>query len=235
MIKYIFAYIGNTGSGKSHLSEKHVQELTRAGQYTPEIYSFAHVLRLLISCTAIGNYSVEELKKGFVKKETITLNRDFEQITKNLEKAFYTERNDKLFGKYFTQKHTCADLVVDDFLNFYMENLVLIEQECKTIRDYLIYLGELFGKGLHNDDAFWAKILIKEIKTASTADVIIIDDLRFRKEFTTLKEFCKKENIVLTVYLIDNRSKIQKIFRKLPKDLQFISKQPETISIKNIF
>lgn len=230
MIKYIFAYTGSTGSGKSYLAER-----LKANSHSSEIHSFAHVIRQLISCTVLGNYSAEDLKVNSIKKESFTLNRDFAKVTKNLEKTFYTEHNDGLFGKYFTQKHTCSDSVVDNFLEFYIENINVIEQECKTIRDYLIYLGELFGKGLHNDDAFWAKILIKEVKTVSQADIIILDDLRFKSEFVALKNFCKKENISLTVFHIDNRTKIQKIFRKLPKDLAFISKQPETMAIKNIF
>lgn len=231
MIRYIYAYTGSTNSGKSYLAERLFNKLsTRA-----EIHSFAHVIRMLISCTVTGDYSIEELQKGSVKKETITLNRDFKKVTKNLEKTFFTEHWGSPFGKHFTIKHTCADLIVDDFLTFYIENIALIEQECKTIRDYLIYLGELFGKGWHNDEAFWAKILIKEIKTISTVPITILDDLRFESEFIALRKFCKEENITLCVFHIDNRSKIQKIFKKLPKDLEFISKQPETISIKNTF
>lgn len=229
MIKYIFAYTGDTGSGKSYLAEKFSEKCDS------EIHSFAHVIRQLISCTALGNYSVEELKNGSIKKETLILNRDFAAVTKKLEKYFFIEHASGEFGKHYTQKYTYSDLIVDNFLSFYMENISLIEQECKTIRDYLIYIGELFGKGLHRDDSFWAKILIKEIKTISTVPNIILDDLRFESEYIVLRKFCKEENITLCVFHIDNRSKIQKIFRKLPKDLEFISKQPETISIKNIF
>ena len=230
MIKYIFAYTGNTGSGKSYLAEKFAEKCSGG----VAMHSFAHVIRQLISCTALGNYSVEELKNGSVKKESLTLNRDFLAVTKKLEKDFYVEHSDSLLGKYFTQKYTYSDLIVDNFLSFYMENFVTIEQECKTIRDYLIYIGELFGKGLHNDDSFWAKILIKEISFTG-ADTIVLDDLRFKSEFTALEKFCSLENIVFTVFHIDNRSKIQKIFNRLPKDLTFISKQPETMPIKNIF
>ena len=230
MIKYIYAYTGNTGSGKSYLAEK------LAEKCDSEIHSFAHVSRQLISCTALGNYSVEDLKNGSVKKDSLTLNRDFAAVTKKLEKVFYLEHSDISVGKYFTQKYTYADLIVDNFLSFYMENINLIEQECKTIRDYLICIGELFGKGLHNDDSFWAKILFKEIKTTVTeTDIIVIDDLRFKSEFEALRVFCNEENIVLTIFHIDNRTRIQKIFKKLPRDLAFISKQPETISIKNTF
>ena len=231
MIKHIYAYTGGTGSGKSHLAEE------LAKKYDSEIHSFAYPIRQLISCTALGNYSVEELKNGSIKKETLTLNRDFKAVTKKLEKEFYIEQHsDSALGKCFTQKYTYSDLIVDNFLFFYMENFVVIEQECKTIRDYLIYIGELFGKGLHNDDSFWAKILLKEIKTSLTeTDVLVIDDLRFRSEFEALSTFCTEENIVLTVFHIDNRTMLQKIFKKLPRDLTFISKQPETISIKNIF
>lgn len=229
MIKYIYAYTGSTGSGKSHLAEKLSEKCNS------EIHSFAHVIRQLIACTALGNYSVTDLKNGSIKKDSLFLNRDFAAVTKKLEKDFYVEHSDSLLGKYFTQKYTYSDLIVDNFLSFYMENINLIEQECKTIRDYLIYIGEVFGKGLHNDDSFWAKILLKEVKTTSTADDIVIDDLRFESEFMALRKFCKEKNISLSVWHIDNRSKIQKIFKKLPKDLAFISKQPETVSIKNIF
>lgn len=230
MIKYIFAYTGSTGSGKSYLAEKFSKKCDS------EIYSFAHVIRQLISCTALGNYSVENLKNGSVKKDGLTLDKNFALVTRKLENAFYTENLDSFMGKYFTPNYTYTDLIVDNFLSFYIENVDLIQQECKTIRDYMIYIGELFGKGLHRDDSFWAKILIKEIRiTNSDTNTIILDDLRFKSEFIALKEFCIEENIVLCVFHIDNRSKIQKIFRKLPKDLEFISKQPETISIKNIF
>lgn len=230
MIKYIFAYTGNTGSEKSYLAEK------LAEKCNSEIHSFDHVIRQLISCTALGNYSIGELKNGPVKKDSLTLNRDFAAVTKKLEKIFYLEHSDISMGKYFTQKYTYSDLIVDNFLSFYMENLVLIEQECETIRDYLIYIGELFGKGLHKDDSFWAKILIKEIKTTVTeTDIVVIDDLRFKSEFETLRVFCSEENIVFTVFHIDNRTRIQKFFTELPKDLKFISKQPNTVSIKNIF
>ena len=205
MIKYIFAYTGSTGSGKSYLAEKLAENYSG----TVTIHSFAHAIRQLISCTALGNYSVEDLKNGSVKKDSLFLNRDFAAVTKKLEKYLFIEHSGE-FGKHYTQKYTYSDLIVDNFLSFYMENINLIEQECKTIRDYMIYIGELFGKGLHNDDSFWAKILIKEIKTVSTADKIVLDDLRFRSEFLALKEFCKKENIVLIVFHIDNRPKIQK-------------------------
>ena len=230
MIKYIYAYTGGTGSGKSYLAEK-LSEKCDA-----EIYSFAHVIRQLISCTALENYSVEDLKNGSVKKDSLFLNRDFAAVTKKLEKEFFIEHSNGGFGRYYTQKYTYSNLIVDNFLSFYMENISLIEQECKTIRDYLIYIGELFGKGLHNDDSFWAKILLKEIKIPRTeTDIIVIDDLRFRSEFEALRVFCNEENIVLTVFHVDNRTSIQKIFKKLPRDLTFISKQPETIPIKNIF
>lgn len=230
MIKYIYAYTGSTGSGKSYLSKKLSEKCNS------EIHSFAHVIRQLIACTALGNYSVTDLKNGSVKKDGLTLNRDFAAVTRKLEKDFYSEHSNSLMGKYFTQKYTYSDLLIDNFLPFYIENINLIEQECKTIRDYLIYIGELFGKGLHNDDSFWAKILLKEIKiTRTETDIIVIDDLRFRSEFAALRVFCNEEDIVLVVFHIDNRSKIQKIFRRLPKDLAFISKQPETVSIKNIF
>ena len=228
MIKYIYAYTGGTGSGKSYLAEKLSEKCN------VEIYSFAHAIRQLISCTALGNYSVEDLKNGSVKKDSLFLNRDFAAVTKKLEKDFFIEHASGEFGKHYTQKYTYSDMLVDNFLSFYMENINLIEQECKTIRDYLIYIGELFGKGFHGDESFWAQILIKEIRI-SEADIIILDDFRFKSEFTALKEFCIKENIVLRVFHIDNRSRIQKIFKKLPRDLEFISKQPETISIKNIF
>ena len=232
MIKYIYAYTGSTGSGKSYLSE----ELAEKCSGTVAIHSFAHVIRQLISCTAIGDYSVRGLKKGSVKKDSLTLNRDFVVVTKKLERYFYSEHSDSLMGKYFKPNYTYSDLIVDNFLSFYIENLTLIEQECKTIRDSLIYIGELFGKGLHNDDSFWAKILLKEIKiTRTETDIIVIDDLRFRSEFEALRVFCSEENIVLIVFHIDNRTRIQKFFTELPKDLKFISKQPETISIKNIF
>ena len=231
MIKYIYAYTGDTGSGKSYLAE------ALAKKCDSEIHSFAYPIRQLISCTALGNYSVEELKNGSIKKETLTLNRDFKAVTKKLEKEFYVEQHsDSALGKCFTQKYTYSDLIVDSFLSFYMENFIVIEQECKTIRDYLIYIGELFGKGLHNDDSFWAKILLKEIKaTVTETDIIVIDDIRFRSEFETLRAFCNEENIVLTVFNIDDRTILQKIFKKLSRDLTFISKQSETISIKNIF
>ena len=230
MIKYIYAYTGGTGSGKSSLAEE------LAKKCDSEIHSFAYPIRQLISCTALGNYSVEDLKNGSVKKDSLTLNRDFVAVTKKLERYFYSEHSDSLMGKYFKPNYTYSDLIVDNFLSFYMENVNLIEQECKTIRDYLIYIGELFGKGLHNDDSFWAKILLKEIKTTVIeTDVLVIDDLRFRSEFEALRVFCNEENIVLTVFHIDNRTIVQKIFKKLPRDLTFISKQPETISIKNIF
>ena len=229
MIKYIYAYTGGTGSGKSYLAEE------LAKKCDSEIHSFAYPIRQLISCTALGNYSVEELKNGSIKKETLTLNRDFKAVTKKLEKEFYVEQHsDSALGKCFTQKYTYSDLIVDSFLSFYMENFIVIEQECKTIRDYLIYIGELFGKGFHEDESFWAQILIEEIRS-SEDDIIILDDLRFKSEFTALKEFCIKENIILRVFHIDSRSRIQKIFKKLPRDLAFISKQPETTSIKNIF
>ena len=230
MIKYIYAYTGSTGSGKSYLSE----ELAEKCSGTVAIHSFAHVIRQLISCTAIGDYSVRGLKKGSVKKDSLTLNRDFVAVTKKLERYFYSEHSDSLMGKYFKPNYTYSDLIVDNFLSFYIENLTLIEQECKTIRDYLIYIGELFGKGFHGDESFWAQILIEEIRS-SEDDTIILDDLRFKSEFTALKEFCIKENIILRVFHIDSRSRIQKIFKKLPRDLAFISKQPETTSIKNIF
>ena len=231
MIKYIYAYTGGNGSGKSYLAEKLSEECNA------EIYSFAHVIRQLTACTVLGNYFVKELKNGSIKKETLILNRDFEAVTKKLEKDFYIEQHSaSMLGKCFTQKYTYSDLIVDNFLSFYMENFIVIEQKCKTIRDYLIYIGELFGKGLHNDDSFWAKILLKEIKaTVTETDIIVIDDLRFRSEFETLRAFCNEENIVLTVFNIDNRTIIQKIFKKLSRDLTFISKQSETISIKNIF
>ena len=229
MIKYIYAYTGDTGSGKSYLAEE------LAKKCDSEIHSFAYPIRQLISCTVLGNYSVEDLKNGSVKKNSLFLNRDFAAVIKRLEKNFFIKARGK-FGKHHTQKYTYSDMLVDNFLSFYMENINLIEQECKTIRDYLIYIGELFGKGLHNDDSFWAKILLKEIKaTVTETDIIVIDDLRFRSEFETLRAFCNEENIVLTVFNIDNRTIIQKIFKKLPRDLAFISKQPETISIKNIF
>ena len=230
MIKYIYAYTGGTGSGKSYLAEE------LAKKCDSEIHSFAYPIRQLISCTALGNYSVEDLKNGSVKKDSLFLNRDFAAVTKKLEKNFFIEHAMGEFGKHYTQKHTYSDMLVDNFLSFYMENVNLIEQECKTIRDYLIYIGELFGKGLHNDDSFWAKILLKEIKTPIVeTDVLVIDDLRFRSEFEALRVFCNEENVVLTVFHIDNRTIVQKIFKKLPRDLTFISKQPETISIKNIF
>ena len=230
MIKYIYAYTGGTGSGKSYLAEK-LSEKCNA-----EIYSFAHAIRQLISCTALGNYSVEDLKNGSVKKDSLFLNRDFAAVIKRLEKNFFIKHAMGEFGKHYTQKHTYSDMLVDNFLSFYMENVNLIEQECKTIRDYLIYIGELFGKGLHNDDSFWAKILLKEIKTTIVeTDVLVIDDLRFRSEFEALRVFCNEENVVLTVFHIDDRTIVQKIFKKLPRDLEFISKQPETIPIKNIF
>lgn len=230
MIKYIYAYTGSTGSGKSYLAEKLSEKCNS------EIHSFAHVIRQLIACTALGNYSVADLKNGSVKKDGLILDRNFASVTRKLENAFYTENLDSFMGKYFTPNYTYSDLIVDNFLSFYIENIDLIEQECKTIRDYLIYIGELFGKGLHNDDSFWAKILLKEIKiTRTETDIIVIDDLRFRSEFAALRVFCNEEGIVLVVFHIDNRTKIQKFFRKLPKDLEFISKQPETISIKNIF
>ena len=230
MIKYIYAYTGGTGSGKSYLAEE------LAKKCDSEIHSFAYPIRQLISCTALGNYSVEDLKNGSVKKDSLFLNRDFAAVTKKLEKNFFIEHAMGEFGKHYTQKHTYSDMLVDNFLSFYMENVNLIEQECKTIRDYLIYIGELFGKGLHNDDSFWAKILLKEIKTPIVeTDVLVIDDLRFRSEFEALRVFCNEENVVLTVFHIDNRTRIQKFFTELPKDLKFISKQPETISIKNIF
>ena len=230
MVKYIYAYTGGTGSGKSYLSEE------LAEKCDSEIRSFAYPIRQLISCTALGNYSVEDLKNGSVKKDSLTLNRDFVAVTKKLERYFYSEHSDSLMGKYFKPNYTYSDLIVDNFLSFYIENLTLIEQECKTIRDYLIYIGELFGKGLHNDDSFWAKILLKEIKTTIVeTDVLVIDDLRFRSEFEALRVFCNEENVVLTVFHIDNRTIVQKIFKKLPRDLTLISKQPETISIKNIF
>ena len=230
MVKYIYAYTGGTGSGKSYLAEE------LAKKCDSEIRSFAYPIRQLISCTALGNYSVEDLKNGSVKKDSLTLNRDFVAVTKKLERYFYSEHSDSLMGKYFKPNYTYSDLIVDNFLSFYIENLTLIEQECKTIRDYLIYIGELFGKGLHNDDSFWAKILLKEIKTTIVeTDVLVIDDLRFRSEFEALRVFCNEENVVLTVFHIDNRTIVQKIFKKLPRDLTLISKQPETISIKNIF
>lgn len=230
MIKYIYAYTGGTGYGKSHLAEK-LSEKCNA-----EIYSFAHATRQLISCTALGNYSVEDLKNGSVKKDSLFLNRDFAAVIKKLEKDFFIEHASGEFGKHYTQKYTYSDMLVDNFLSFYMENINLIEQECKTIRDYLIYIGELFGKGFHGDESFWAKILLKEIKIPRTeTNIIVIDDLRFRSEFEALRVFCNEENIVLIVFHIDNRTRIQKIFKKLPRDLAFISKQPETISIKNIF
>ena len=227
MIKYIFAYTGDTGSGKSYLAEE------LAKKCDSEIRSFAYPIRQLISCTALGNYSVEDLKNGSVKKDSLFLNKDFAAVTKKLEKNFFIKHRGG-FGKHYTQKHTYSDMLVDNFLSFYMENINLIEQECKTIRDYLIYIGELFGKGFHGDESFWAQILIEEIRS-SEYDIIILDDLRFKSEFTALKEFCIKENIILRVFHIDSRSRIQKIFKKLPRDLEFISKQPETISIKNIF
>lgn len=230
MIKYIYAYTGGTGSGKSYLAEE------LAKKCDSEIHSFAYPIRQLISCTALGNYSVEDLKNGSVKKDSLFLNRDFAAVTKRLEKNFFIEHAMGEFGKHYTQKHTYSDMLVDNFLSFYTENVNLIEQECKTIRDYLIYIGELFGKGLHNDDSFWAKILLKEIKTTIVeTDVLVIDDLRFRSEFEALRVFCNEENVVLTVFHIDNRTIVQKIFKKLPRDLTFISKQPETIPIKNIF
>lgn len=230
MIKYIYAYTGGRSSGKSYLAEE------LAKKCDSEIHSFAYPIRQLISCTALGNYSVEDLKNGSVKKDSLFLNRDFAAVTKKLEKDFFIKHARGEFGKHYTQKHTYSDMLVDNFLSFYIENLTLIEQECKTIRDYLIYIGELFGKGLHNDDSFWAKILLKEIKTPITeTDVLVIDDLRFRSEFEALRVFCSEENIVLIVFHIDNRTRIQKFFTELPKDLKFISKQPETISIKNIF
>lgn len=230
MIKYIYAYTGGTGSGKSSLAEE------LAKKCDSEIHSFAYPIRQLISCTALGNYSVEDLKNGSVKKDSLFLNRDFAAVTKKLEKDFFIKHARGEFGKHYTQKHTYSDMLVDNFLSFYIENLTLIEQECKTIRDYLIYIGELFGKGLHNDDSFWAKILLKEIKTPIVeTDVLVIDDLRFKSEFEALRVFCSEENIVLIVFHIDNRTRIQKFFTELPKDLKFISKQPETISIKNIF
>ena len=230
MIKYIYAYTGDTGSGKSYLAEE------LAKKCDSEIRSFAYPIRQLISCTALGNYFVEELKNGSVKKDSLFLNKDFAAVTKKLEKNFFIKHARGEFGKHYTQKHTYSDMLVDNFLSFYMENINLIEQECKTIRDYLIYIGELFGKGFHGDDSFWAKILLKEIKTTIIeTDVLVIDDLRFRSEFETLRAFCNEENIVLTVFNIDNRTIIQKIFKKLSRDLTFISKQPETIPIKNIF
>ena len=230
MIKYIYAYTGGTGSGKSYLAEE------LAKKCDSEIHSFAYPIRQLISCTALGNYSVEDLKNGSVKNDSLFLNRDFAAVTKRLEKNFFIEHAMGEFGKHYTQKHTYSDMLVDNFLSFYTENVNLIEQECKTIRDYLIYIGELFGKGLHNDDSFWAKILLKEIKTTIVeTDVLVIDDLRFRSEFEALRVFCNEENVVLTVFHIDNRTIVQKIFKKLPRDLTFISKQPETIPIKNIF
>ena len=229
MVKYIYAYTGGTGSGKSYLAEE------LAKKCDSEIRSFAYPIRQLISCTALGNYSVEDLKNGSVKKDSLFLNRDFAAVIKRLEKNFFIKARGE-FGKHYIQKHTYSDMLVDNFLSFYMENINLIEQECKTIRDYLIYIGELFGKGLHNDDSFWAKILLKEIKiTRTETDIIVIDDLRFRSEFEALRVFCSEENIVLIVFHIDNRTRIQKFFTELPKDLKFISKQPETISIKNIF
>ena len=228
MVKYIYAYTGGTGSGKSYLAE----ELTK--KCDSEIRSFAYPIRQLISCTALGNYSVEDLKNGSVKKDSLFLNKDFAAVTKKLEKDFFIEHASDAFGKHYTQKHTYSDMLVDNFLSFYMENVNLIEQECKTIRDYLIYIGELFGKGFHGDESFWAQILIEEIRS-SEDDIIILDDLRFKSEFTALKEFCIKENIILRVFHIDSRSRIQKIFKKLPRDLAFISKQPETIPTKNIF
>ena len=228
MVKYIYAYTGGTGSGKSYLAEE------LAKKCDSEIHSFAYPIRQLISCTVLGNYSVEDLKNGSVKKDSLFLNKDFAAVTKKLEKNFFIKHAMGEFGKHYTQKHTYSDMLVDNFLSFYMENVNLIEQECKTIRDYLIYIGELFGKGFHGDESFWAQILIEEIRS-SEDDTIILDDLRFKSEFTALKEFCIKENIVLRVFHIDNRSRIQKIFKKLPRDLEFISKQPETTSIKNIF
>ena len=85
MIKHIYAYTGGTGSGKSYLAEK-LSEKCNA-----EIYSFAHAIRQLISCTALGNYSVEDLKNGSVKKDSLFLNRDFAAVTKKLEKDFFIE------------------------------------------------------------------------------------------------------------------------------------------------
>jgi len=127
MIKNIYAYTGSTGSGKSYLAEKLSEECNS------KIYSFAHVIRQLITCTALGNYSVEELKNGSIKKETLILNRDFAEVTKKLEKDFFIEHASGEFGKHYTQKYTYSDLIVDNFLSFYMENVNLIEQECKTI------------------------------------------------------------------------------------------------------
>lgn len=195
----IFGFVGNIGSGKTHMSQKYIQKWKSDG-YPVTIIAWADpVKKVIMQSTGMQKSGVLDFNK-FIGLTEEKVRADLRMRLVQLCITFGTE-GWAAYERKFEQAWDDVGSEIMGAITRAQEDLNVYQQ---CFRIVIQRVGTDLGRAMDPD--LWIKETLDRIEhlfREDYFDVVFIDDIRFVNEYQLLKDFCKKNKFVCDVYGID--------------------------------